>query len=322
MMTSEEIRLAKLIRAKREELLRRREQEVLLQQQLEANATRAMPIKVITANKPEPPRAEAPTGANGADGASKEAPREVRKREVEGEGEDEVKTEAWSFKRKTVAVSASAARVPSDAEAKPTDEVAAAVAPDTGSDSAPVAHKYMTKKRRAIPREELDDTVFPAEHLLLSADWNPSLSRLDAGLGKDFILADWGPEKNQTLALKVSVPADSTRWAVNICPPEHDRWKEMVFHFNPRRFKREELLLNSRTEGIWRKNDTLPLSDLPALFGSNSRECTIELVIQVRAQGFFVFHNRNYLCHFPHRREVGSFGLDESTIVIELASPC
>ena len=301
-LTVEEIRLAELIKAKREELLHRREQEELLQQQLEVNATRVMPIRVAAA-RPEQSRADAPT--SGADSGLKEGLREKEKPKPSGDSEAKEGAEAWTYKRKSA---------PSTSAPQPSSEAVVGKVPAAGAEaeeSAPIARegaqKYMSKKRRVVPREELDETVFPVENLLLSRDWNPSSQRLEAGPGPDFVLSDLGPDGNQTLAMKISVPADSTRWAFNVCPPEHDGWKEMVFHFNPRRFKREELLLNSRTEGIWRKNDTIPLSDLPSLFGSNSRECTLELVVQVREQGFFVFHNRNYLCHFPHRREIHSF---------------
>jgi hypothetical protein len=81
-----------------------------------------------------------------------------------------------------------------------------------------------------IAYDQLDPIKYPAEGLLHRTDWRPQSE-------KEFVveLADFGFGKNQTLAVKVTVPEASKRWSFNICPFEHNNFEEILYHFNPRR---------------------------------------------------------------------------------------
>jgi hypothetical protein len=285
---------------------RRKEHEEVTQRQLDKNATRAIAIKVVK-TQPEASAAAKEeeiksVSANKEDGVPVKAAEEAK---VE---------EAWAYKRKATSISAKAGVFESVSE--PTDGAAgnttAAAVDESSAD--PIRQKFKTKKRRVTPREELDDAVFPAEGLVHASSWNPFDNKLEAVRGREYTLPDFSLAGNQTLAIKMGVPQSSTRWALNLCPPEHDSGKEIMFHMNPRRFRKEEMLVNTRTEGAWRRAETMPLAELPSLFGSVELECNFELIVQVREAGFFVFHNRSFIAYLAHRREVKDF----ASLVLQL----
>lgn len=66
----------------------------------------------------------------------------------------------------------------------------------------------------------------------------------------NFGLADGegGKKHHETLVMRVTVPAHSQSWGVNICPKEHSNFAEILFHFNPRR---RFVAMNNREDNIW-----------------------------------------------------------------------
>ena len=72
------------------------------------------------------------------------------------------------------------------------------------------------------------------------------------------------PKKQQfeTLVMRVTVPAHSRSWGINICPKNHKDFQEIVFHFNPRR---RFVAMNNREENIWGQQVLMVLLYLPVL---------------------------------------------------------
>jgi len=192
-----------------------------------------------------------------------------------------------------------------------------------------------------VPPDELDPGKFPPYNLLLRKDWSPLLAcaeeetdasrrqQEEAGEGaREFILPDFSLLKNQTLAFKITVPADSQRWAINIGPADPsgeeqqdeeggsaavsqsvepcDYWQEILFHFNPRYARRKEVVQAVMQGGAWtfsvRENNMSKMKDsFPA---SNK---TFTLIIQIRPDGFYTSVNGIFLSVFPHRADITRF---------------
>lgn len=75
---------------------------------------------------------------------------------------------------------------------------------------------------------------------------------VDGGVG-----ADGFPRKQQyeTLVMRVTVPAHSRSWGINICPKNHKDFEEIAFHFNPRR---RFVAMNNREGNIWGQQVWMP----------------------------------------------------------------
>lgn len=55
-------------------------------------------------------------------------------------------------------------------------------------------------------------------------------------------------KQHETLVMRVTVPAHSRSWGINISPKNHKDFEEIVFHFNPRR---RFVAMNNRESNIW-----------------------------------------------------------------------
>ena len=110
---------------------------------------------------------------------------------------------------------------------------------------------------------------YPASGLLLRDEFRTFVERDDdAGervyepveplvrLLKNFGIADSGnagdgvgkKQLYETLVMRVTVPAHSSSWGINICPKDHKDFEEIAFHFNPRR---RFVAMNNREANIW-----------------------------------------------------------------------
>lgn len=52
----------------------------------------------------------------------------------------------------------------------------------------------------------------------------------------------------ETLVMRVTVPAHSESWGINICAKDHKQFEEIMFHFNPRR---RFVAMNNREGNTW-----------------------------------------------------------------------
>lgn len=64
------------------------------------------------------------------------------------------------------------------------------------------------------------------------------------------IKEDDGTKKqyHETLVMRVTVPSHSQSWGINICPEDHHDFREVLFHFNPRR---RFVAMNNRVDKVW-----------------------------------------------------------------------
>lgn len=113
-----------------------------------------------------------------------------------------------------------------------------------------------------------NDPQYPASGLLLRDEFRTFIEVESEGervyepveplvrLLKNFGIADGagstdGIAKKQlyeTLVMRVTVPAHSRSWGINICPKNHKNFEEILFHFNPRR---RFVAMNNRESNIW-----------------------------------------------------------------------
>ena len=141
---------------------------------------------------------------------------------------------------------------------------------------------------------------------------------------------------NNTIALKFTAPSDSKRFryakpgscflrvvcsgsvlsstglftivlsiccSLNIAGPSHDDFNSVLFHFNPRQHERGgHLVVNDKQEGIWGQAISLPLSQIPLIFGQTS----VTLIIQINGDGFDIFLEEKHCARLEHRVELPS----------------
>ena len=121
--------------------------------------------------------------------------------------------------------------------------------PDSTSTSA-TSGRIKKKQRQseiitAATKEDLT-ALFSPTGLLLNSDWNTTKDPVM----REFLLENFAYDKNNTLGVKLTVPPGSTRWSFNICPPDHFESTNILLHFNPRKGKRTELVMNDK-QGTW-----------------------------------------------------------------------
>ena len=91
--------------------------------------------------------------------------------------------------------------------------------------------------------------------------------------------------------------------SINIAGPSHDEFHSVLFHFNPRQHERGgQLVVNDKQEGIWGQAISLPLSQIPLIFGQTS----VTLIIQINGDGFDIFLEDKHCARLEHRVELPS----------------
>jgi hypothetical protein len=138
-------------------------------------------------------------------------------------------------------------------DADSTGKDAADVAPNTASAEGtipPTSTRIKKKQRQSdiITKATEQDlsAIFSPPGLLMNSDWNTTKDPVM----KEFVLDNFAYDKNNTVALKITVPSGSTRWSLNICPPNHFESTNILLHFNPRKGKKTELVMNDK-QGTW-----------------------------------------------------------------------
>ena len=99
---------------------------------------------------------------------------------------------------------------------------------------------------------------------------------------------------------KCAIPSDSKRFSINIAAPSNDDYQSVLFHFNPRRERGGQLIVNDKQEGNWGHALSIPLSQLPLMFGQTS--CTI--LLQINGEGFDMFVENVHCARLEHRSEL------------------
>lgn len=188
---------------------------------------------------------------------------------------------------------------------------------DTDDVDQPVSAAPKIRKRqkvdddmKIVESEEVQTSVFNRPGLLLDSAWNPKTAEASAFFAlQDFGVLDARNESStalkQTIVILLSIPSGARQWAVNLCPTEHLDNHNIFMHFNMRyaagKQMRKELALNDK-EGTWgpvHKEGFESNTRMQGLLAS-----TIELVIQIRQEGFVIFANNRFVAMFFHRREL------------------
>lgn len=109
---------------------------------------------------------------------------------------------------------------------------------------------------------------------------------------------------NNTVAIKFHAPNESSRFSINIAAQNNDNFNDILLHFNPRHFQRGgQLVINDRKETRWGNDLSVPLSQLPLMFGAQST-----LIIQINSEGFDLFMqsegNRVHCARLEHRADL------------------
>jgi hypothetical protein len=147
--------------------------------------------------------------------------------------------------------------------------------------------------------KELNKTSFPASGIKWSTDWDSRVA--DGPLLID--MDDFALDQNQTLVMRLTVPQDSTTWALSICPNQHEEFMNVLFHFNPRQRERGGTLVqNERVSSRWSAAERTPLEYFAPLFGR-----TFDLAVQVNEDGFHTAIDTKYAATFMHRSPIDSW---------------
>jgi len=109
-------------------------------------------------------------------------------------------------------------------------------------------------------------------------------------------------EGPNTVALKFTAPRDSKRFSFNIAGPGHDDFDSILFHFNPRKQRGGQLVINDKQKGTWGRAVQLPLDQVPLIFGQTS----VTILIQINGDGFDVFIEGKHCARLEHRTELPS----------------
>jgi len=87
----------------------------------------------------------------------------------------------------------------------------------------------------------------------------------------------------------------------NITSSLHDEYNDVLVHFNPRqREKGGILVINDKKESVWGAAVTLPLSQLPKIFGQTA----VTIIMQINSDGFDFFVEGEHCARLVHRTKL------------------
>ncbi|KAK1735782.1 galectin [Skeletonema marinoi] len=164
-------------------------------------------------------------------------------------------------------------------------------------------HDFSTKLK--MSKTSLDGSIlFPTT--IGETPWRPPTNPVNFMDGCfELDLPDFDPNNlssnsstNNTVAIKFHAPQESSRFSINIAAPNHNGYDSILFHFNPRQFQRGgQLVINNKNESMWGNDLSVPLSQLPLVFGKQA--CT--LIVQMTEEGFDVFVEGVHCARLEHR---------------------
>lgn len=108
--------------------------------------------------------------------------------------------------------------------------------------------KRQRQSEESSSRVVVEDTkkLYSFSGLVSNSDWDPAKDPTN----KEYLLNNFSYDKNNTLAMKLTLPSGTYRWSFNICPPDHCDSTNILLHFNPRYGKKNELIMNDK-QGTW-----------------------------------------------------------------------
>ena len=114
-------------------------------------------------------------------------------------------------------------------------------------------------------------------------------------------LSAFGFSQKQTLGLKLTVPNDSVSWSLNICAGKDWHNNNILLHFNPR-YKKKTVITNDK-QGTWGSGHSRQIAKESSSKNDGLLAKDIDLMIQLRQDGFYIFANDMFGDFFPHRRD-------------------
>uniref|UniRef100_A0A7S3GQD1 Galectin n=1 Tax=Spumella elongata TaxID=89044 RepID=A0A7S3GQD1_9STRA len=125
------------------------------------------------------------------------------------------------------------------------------------------------------------------------------------------LLKSFSYTQKQTIGLKLTVPNDSTSWSLNICAGKDWHNNNILLHFNPR-YKKRTVVTNDK-QGTWGAGRSRQIGKESSSKNDGLLAKDIDLMIQLRADGFYIFANDMFSDFFPHRRDPTTVGTVDST---------
>ena len=175
---------------------------------------------------------------------------------------------------------------------------------------APVIPQKAIKKRKDVILEsEMDEqtelaaaqdaeSLFHAAGLLSDTIWK---SNTPNAVSQQWILPGFSYSHKQTVALRLTVPTNASSWSLNISPARDWDNCNILLHFNPR-YKKRCLVMTDK-QGTWAPATTKHFTSSSSSKTDGLLSKEVDLMIQLRPEGFVVFANNMYNCFFPHRRD-------------------
>lgn len=169
--------------------------------------------------------------------------------------------------------------------------------------SVPAMPAKIIKKRAVFNEEDIMDVVtdpqdlFSAEGMISDTVWKSSVPNAKPA---KFNLPGFGYTLKQTLGLRLTVPNDAKSWSFNICP-ENDYHNNNIFlHFNPR-YNKKTLVMTDK-QGTWGAGKSRHFGQAASSKTDGLLAKDIDLMVQIRSDGFYIFANEMFNSFFPHRR--------------------
>jgi hypothetical protein len=163
----------------------------------------------------------------------------------------------------------------------------------------PRIQKRATKRARPTPAAPspsdaggLVATAPRNQNGILHKRWSP-----DSGKVLALALDEFSRSGNNTLTLQASMPNDGMRFALNIIAQStYEEDGDIAMHFNPRRHRGGQIVLNNRVGGRWGRG--LTLNRGAEIFTSGE---IFELKILFSAECFAFYVNDKWFCDMEYR---------------------
>lgn len=187
----------------------------------------------------------------------------------------------------------------------------AAAVPAVATSSAAAAPKpaKIIKKKTLTTEVDLEEEVekecgadpenlFSSGGIISDTLWKSNTQNAES---QQFLLPGFSYADKQTLALRLTVPNDANSWSINVCPARDWHNNNILLHFNPR-YKKRTVVMTDK-QGTWGAGRSRHFGDSSSSKTDGLLAKDIDLMIQIRNDGFYIFANDMYNCFFTHRRD-------------------
>lgn len=142
------------------------------------------------------------------------------------------------------------------------------------------------------------ENLFSPSGIVSDTVWKSNTHNAES---QQFLLPGFSYADKQTLALRLTVPNDANSWSINVCPARDWHNNNILLHFNPR-YKKRTVVMTDK-QGTWGAGRSRHFGDSSSSKTDGLLAKEIDLMIQIRSDGFYIFANDMYNCFFTHRRD-------------------